>query len=50
MTDAFDPSYLVTLDEIYHCYWTAKKRRRIERLRAALEHPGLKPGAICFRP
>ncbi len=35
--DAFDPAYLVTLDEIYHCYWTAKKRRHIERLRAAVE-------------
>ncbi len=43
--DAFDPSYLVTLDEIYHCYWTARKRRRMERLRAALEHfwPGGHP-------
>ncbi len=39
MTDeGFDAAYLVTLDEIYHCHWTAKKRRRIERLRAALEH------------
>ncbi len=43
--DAFDPTYLVTLDEIYHCYWTAKKRRRIERLQAAVEHfwPGGHP-------
>ncbi len=43
--DAFDPAYLVTLDEIYHCYWTAKKRRRIDRLRAAVEHfwPGGHP-------
>ena len=38
MDDAFDPTYLVTLDEIYHCHWTAKKRRRIERLREAFEH------------
>ncbi len=43
--DAFDPRYLVTLDEIYHCHWTAKKKRRIERLRAAVEHfwPGGHP-------
>ncbi len=36
--NAFDPAYLVTLDEIYHCYWTARKKRRIELLRAAIEH------------
>ena len=36
--DAFDPAYLVTLDEIYHCYWTARKKRRVERLRSAIEH------------
>lgn len=43
--DRFDPAYLVTLDEIYHCYWTAKKRRRIEHLRSAVEHfwPGGHP-------
>ena len=43
--DAFDPAYLVTLDEIYHCYWTAKKRRRADRLRKAIEHfwPGGHP-------
>lgn len=36
--DDFDPAYLVTLDEIYHCYWTARKKRRIGQLRKALEH------------
>ncbi|MCP3956741.1 MAG: hypothetical protein GY719_02695 [bacterium] len=36
--DAFDPAYLVTLDEIYHCYWTAKKKERIELLRQAVAH------------
>ncbi len=43
--DVFDPAYLVTLDEIYHCHWTARKRRHIERLRTALEHfwPGGHP-------
>ena len=49
MTDQkFDPAYLVTLDEIYHCYWTARKRRRIECLRAAVEHfwPGGHPARI----
>ncbi len=50
MIDAntFDPAYLVTLDEIYHCYWTARKKRRIERLRAALEHfwPGGHPARL----
>ncbi len=34
----FDPAYLVTLDEIYHCHWIARKRSRIARLRRALEH------------
>ncbi len=33
--DAFDPAYLVTPDEIYHCYWPATKRRQIARLRRA---------------
>ncbi|MEM7349845.1 MAG: hypothetical protein AAF657_03500 [Acidobacteriota bacterium] len=36
--DAFDPAYLVTLDEIYHCYWAARKKRQIKRLRTAVEH------------
>ncbi len=45
LDDVFDPAYLVTLDEIYHCYWTAGKKRRIERLRAGVEHfwPGGHP-------
>ena len=34
----FDPAYLVTLDEIYHCHWVARKKSRIERLRRAVEH------------
>ncbi len=36
--DAFDPAYLVTLDEIYHCYWVARKKSRIDLLRRAVEH------------
>lgn len=43
--DLFDPAYLVTLDEIYHGTWTARKKRRIELLRRAIEHfwPGGHP-------
>ena len=37
MTDhSFDPRYLVTLDEIYHSHWIAKKKRRIAFLREAV--------------
>lgn len=36
--DTFDPAYLVTLDEIYHCRWVARKKARIELLRRAIEH------------
>ncbi len=31
--DLFEPAYLVTLDEIYHSHWAARKRRRIDFLR-----------------
>lgn len=34
-SDMFDPLYLVTLDEIYHSRWAAKKRQRIALLRKA---------------
>ncbi|MEM7583363.1 MAG: hypothetical protein AAF560_08295 [Acidobacteriota bacterium] len=34
----FDPAYLVTLDEIYHCHWVARKRGRIARLHNAVDH------------
>ena len=36
--DLFDPGYLVTLDEIYHAGWVARKRYRIDLMRQALEH------------
>jgi len=36
--DVFDPDYLVTLDEIYHAGWAARKRYRIELLRRAVAH------------
>ena len=35
--DDFDPQYLVTLDEIYHSHWIAKKRRRMAILRQAVD-------------
>jgi len=35
--DLFDPRYIVTLDEIYHSQWTARKKRRIQFLREAVE-------------
>jgi dihydrofolate synthase/folylpolyglutamate synthase len=34
----FDPGYLVTLDEIYHSHWAARKRRRMQFLRDACGH------------
>jgi len=34
----FDPTYLVTLDEIYHSHWAARKKRRIGFLREAVDH------------
>ncbi|MDJ0839493.1 MAG: Mur ligase family protein [Acidobacteriota bacterium] len=36
--DFFEPKYLVTLDEIYHSHWAARKRRRIRLLREAFDH------------
>ena len=36
--DLFDPRYLVTLDEIYHSHWAARKRKRISFLRNAVHH------------
>ena len=35
--DLFDPLYLVTLDEIYHSQWAAKKKQRIRFLREAVD-------------
>ena len=35
-TDLFDPKYLVTLDEIYHSHWAARKKRRIGFMRKAV--------------
>lgn len=37
-TSGFDPGYLVMLDEIYHCGWAARKKRRLALLRAAVDH------------
>jgi dihydrofolate synthase / folylpolyglutamate synthase len=34
----FDPHYLVTLDEIYHSHWAARKRMRMQFLRDAVDH------------
>ncbi len=34
----FDPRYLVTLDELYHAGWAAKKRHRIDLVRRAIRH------------
>lgn len=36
--DGFEPQYLVTLDEIYHSHWAARKRRRMGFLREAVNH------------
>jgi len=36
--DAFEPEYLVALDEIYHSHWAARKKRRIALLREAVAH------------
>jgi len=36
--DDFDPTYLVSLDEIYHSHWAARKKRRITYLRDAVAH------------
>ena len=37
-TDLFEPKYLVTLDEIYHSHWAARKKQRMRFLREAVEH------------
>ncbi len=36
--DLFDPKYLVTLDEIYHSHWAARKKQRMQFLREAVDH------------
>jgi dihydrofolate synthase/folylpolyglutamate synthase len=36
--DKFDPSYLVTVDEIYHCHWVAKKKQRIALLQEVIKY------------
>jgi dihydrofolate synthase/folylpolyglutamate synthase len=38
LLDIFDPEYLVTLDEIYHSHWAAKKQRRINCLKEAINY------------
>lgn len=37
-SDQFEPTYLVTLDEIYHSHWAARKRLRIQFLKEAVQH------------
>ena len=34
----FEPKYLVTLDEIYHSHWAARKRQRMKFLREAVDY------------
>ncbi|MCP5047379.1 MAG: hypothetical protein GY940_09430 [bacterium] len=36
--ESFDPRYLVTLDEIYHSHWAARKKRRMGFLRDAVNY------------
>lgn len=36
--ETFDPEYLVTLDEIYHAGWVARKRWRIDLVDQAIRH------------
>jgi len=36
--DQFDPAYLCFLDEMYHCHWSFRKKKRIQRLRQAIHH------------
>jgi dihydrofolate synthase/folylpolyglutamate synthase len=36
--DLFDPKYLVTLDEIYHSHWAARKKQRMKFLREAIDY------------
>lgn len=35
--NVFEPEYLVTLDEIYHSHWAARKKRRMQFLKEAVE-------------
>jgi dihydrofolate synthase/folylpolyglutamate synthase len=46
--ELFEPEYLVSLDEIYHSHWTARKKRRIQFLRDAVTHfwPGGHPSKL----
>lgn len=37
-SNSFQPRYLVTLDEIYHSHWAARKRRRMGFLSEAIDH------------
>jgi dihydrofolate synthase/folylpolyglutamate synthase len=34
----FEPKYLVTLDEIYHSHWAARKKQRMKILREAVDY------------
>ncbi|MEM8780130.1 MAG: Mur ligase family protein [Cyanobacteria bacterium P01_G01_bin.49] len=36
--DKFDPSYLVTLDEIYHFHWVTQKKQRIAFLKDIIQY------------
>jgi dihydrofolate synthase/folylpolyglutamate synthase len=36
--DLFEPKYLVTLDEIYHSHWAARKKQRMQFLREAVDY------------
>jgi dihydrofolate synthase/folylpolyglutamate synthase len=36
--DLFEPKYLVTLDEIYHSHWAARKKQRMKFLREAVDY------------
>jgi len=38
LLELFEPAYLVTLDEIYHSHWVARKRQRIVFLKEAVSH------------
>jgi len=46
--DVFEPEYLVTLDEIYHSHWAARKKRRVQFLREAAAYfwPGGHPSRL----
>lgn len=36
--ESFEPAYLVSLDEIYHSHWAARKQQRINFLKEAVHH------------